>query len=403
MNYSQTLTWLFERLPMYQRVGPPAMRLGLDQMNRLSAALGDVHRSTKCIHIAGTNGKGSTAHMLASVLQTAGYTVGLYTSPHLKDFRERIKINGQAVDEKSVVDFVNQNLSIVEEGGYSFFEVTVGMAFSIFAKAQVDVAIVEVGLGGRLDATNIITPILSVITHISKDHQQFLGDTIAAIASEKAGIIKENIPVVLAKNEKVVQQVITNKAKSTSSPIFFAEEVSPNEYTTDLLGDYQKENLANVTMAITALSEFNVEEKHLIQGLQSVVKNTGFLGRWQILQDSPKVIADVAHNVAGIAAVIEQIKTMKYDHLHIVFGMVKDKDFGQISAYLPKDASYYFCSPNVIRSKAVDQLFAEASQLGFRGATHDSVASALAAAKQEASVSDIILVCGSLFVVTEVL
>mgnify|MGYP001236998931 FL=1 len=311
MNYSQTLTWLFERLPMYQRVGPPAMRLGLDQMNRLSAALGDPHRSTKCIHIAGTNGKGSTAHMLASVLQTAGYTVGLYTSPHLKDFRERIKINGQAVDEKSVVDFVNQNLSIVEEGGYSFFEVTVGMAFSIFAKAQVDVAIVEVGLGGRLDATNIITPILSVITHISKDHQQFLGDTIAAIASEKAGIIKENVPVVLAKNEKVVQQVLIDKAKSTSSPIFFAEEVSPNEYTTDLLGDYQIENLANVTMAITALSEFNVEEKHLIQGLQSVVKNTGFQGRWQILQDSPKVIADVAHNVAGIAAVIEQINTIR--------------------------------------------------------------------------------------------
>ena len=403
MNYSQTLTWLFERLPMYQRVGPPAMRLGLDQMNRLSAALGDPHRSTKSIHIAGTNGKGSTAHMLASVLQTAGYTVGLYTSPHLKDFRERIKINGQAVDEKSIVDFVNQNLSIVEEGGYSFFEVTVGMAFSIFAKAQVDVAIVEVGLGGRLDATNIITPILSVITHISKDHQQFLGDTIAAIASEKAGIIKENIPVVLAKNEKVVQQVIINKAKSTSSPIFFAEEVSQNEYTTDLLGDYQKENLANVTMAITVLSEFNVEEKHLIEGLQSVVKNTGFQGRWQILQDSPKVIADVAHNAAGIAAVIEQIKTMKHEHLHIVFGMVKDKDFGQISVYLPKDASYYFCSPKVIRSKAVDQLFAEASQLGFRGATHNSVTSALAAAKQEASPSDIILVCGSLFVVTEVL
>ena len=403
MNYSQTLTWLFERLPIYQRVGPPAMRLGLDQMNRLSTALGDPHRSTKCIHIAGTNGKGSTAHMLASVLQTAGYTVGLYTSPHLKDFRERIKINGQAVGEKSVIDFVNQNLAILEEGGYSFFEVTVGMAFSFFAKAQVDVAIVEVGLGGRLDATNIITPILSVITHISKDHQQFLGDTIAAIASEKAGIIKEKIPIVLAKNEKVVQQVIIDKAKSTSSPIFFAEEVSPNEYTTDLLGDYQKENLANVTMAITALSEFNVQKKHLIQGLQSVVINTGFQGRWQILQDSPKVIADVAHNAAGIAAVIEQIKTMKYDHLHIVFGMVNDKDFEQISAYLPKDASYYFCSPKVIRSKAVDQLFAEASQLGFRGATHDSVASALAAAKQEAFLSDIILVCGSLFVVTEVL
>jgi len=403
MNFSQTLTWLFERLPMYQRVGPPAMRLGLDQMNRLSAALGDPHGSTKCIHIAGTNGKGSTAHMLASVLQTAGYTVGLYTSPHLKDFRERIKINGQAVDKKSVVDFVNQNLEVLEEGGYSFFEVTVGMAFSIFAKAQVDVAIVEVGLGGRLDATNIITPILSVITHISKDHQQFLGDTIAAIAGEKAGIIKENIPVVLAKNEKVVQQVIIDKAKSTSSPILFAEPASQIEYTTDLLGDYQKENLANVTMAITALSEFNVEEKQLIEGLQSVVKNTGFQGRWQILQETPKVIADIAHNAAGIAAVIEQIKTIKYNHLHIVFGMVKDKDFGQISTHLPKDASYYFCSPNVIRSKEVDQLFAEASQLGIRGAKYDTVASALDVAKQEASPADIILVCGSLFVVTEVL
>ena len=260
MNYSQTLTWLFERLPIYQRVGPPAMRLGLDQMNRLCTALGDPHRSTKCIHIAGTNGKGSTAHMLASILQTAGYTVGLYTSPHLKDFRERIKINGQVVDEKSVIDFVNQNLAILEEGGYSFFEVTVGMAFSFFAKAQVDVAIVEVGLGGRLDATNIITPILSVITHISKDHQQFLGHTIAAIASEKAGIIKENIPVVLAKNEKVVQQVIIDKAKSTSSPIFFAGEVSQKQYTKDFIVDYQKENLANATMAITALSELNIEK-----------------------------------------------------------------------------------------------------------------------------------------------
>jgi len=388
---------------MFQRSGPAAYKANLDGTKAVCSMLGNPEKDLKFVHIAGTNGKGTVAHMLSAILQTAGYKVGLYTSPHLKDFRERIKINGQAVDEKSVIDFVNQNLTILEEGGYSFFEVTVGMAFSIFAKAQVDVAIVEVGLGGRLDATNIITPILSVITHISKDHKQFLGDTIAAIASEKAGIIKENIPVVLAKNEKVVQQVIIDKAKSTSSPIFFAEEVSQNEYTTDLSGDYQKENLANVSMAITALSELDVEEKHLIQGLQSVVKNTGFQGRWQILQDSPKVIVDVAHNAAGIAAVIEQIKTMKYNHLHIVFGMVNDKDFGQISAYLPKDANYYFCSPNVLRSKAVDQLFAEASQLGFRGATHDSVASALDAAKQGASISDIILVCGSLFVVTEVL
>ena len=213
MNYSQTLAWLFQRLPMYQRVGAPAIRLGLDQMNRLSSALGNPHRSLKCIHIAGTNGKGSTAHMLASVLQTAGNTVGLYTSPHLHDFRERIKINGQPIDKNTVVDFVNENLETLEAGNYSFFEATVGMAFLSFAQAQVDVAIIEVGLGGRLDATNIITPILSVITHISEDHQQFLGDTIEAIAEEKAGIIKEKVPVVLGHNEKTVQKVIIEKDK----------------------------------------------------------------------------------------------------------------------------------------------------------------------------------------------
>ena len=252
MNYNQTLAWLFKRLPMYQRVGTPAMRLGLDQMNRLSAALGNPHRSLKCIHIAGTNGKGSTAHMLASVLQTAGYTVGLYTSPHLKDFRERIKINGQPIDKENVVDFVNQHLEKFEAGNYSFFEATVGMAFSSFAQAQVDVAIIEVGLGGRLDATNIITPILSVITHISKDHQQFLGHTIEAIAGEKAGIIKEKVPIVLGQNEKTVKKVILEKAKSTSSNVFFANQTE--SYTTDLLGDYQKENLATAYMAIQALT-----------------------------------------------------------------------------------------------------------------------------------------------------
>ena len=399
MNYNQTLAWLFKRLPMYQRVGTPAMRLGLDQMNRLSAALGNPHRSLKCIHIAGTNGKGSTAHMLASVLQTAGYTVGLYTSPHLKDFRERIKINGQPIDKENVVDFVNQHLEKLEAGNYSFFEATVGMAFSSFAQAQVDVAIIEVGLGGRLDATNIITPILSVITHISKDHQQFLGHTIEAIAGEKAGIIKQKVPVVLGHNQKTVKKVILEKAKSTSSTVFFANQTE--SYTTDLLGDYQKENLATAYMAIQALTEFDINENHIREGLQSVTKNTGLKGRWEILEDSPMVIADVAHNEAGIRAVMNQLKSMTYDQLHIVFGMVEDKEFDQIHQQLPKDATYYFCSPKVVRAKAVDQLFSEASRFGYNGKPHDSVSDALEDAKKMASPSDIILVCGSLFVVAE--
>ena len=401
MNYSQTLAWLFKRLPMYQRVGAPAMRLGLDQMKSLSAALGNPHRSLKCIHIAGTNGKGSTAHMLASVLQTAGYTVGLYTSPHLHDFRERIKINGQPIDKNTVVDFVNENLETLEAGNYSFFEATVGMAFLSFAQAQVDVAIIEVGLGGRLDATNIITPILSVITHISEDHQQFLGDTIEAIAGEKAGIIKEKVPVVLGYNEKSVQKVIIEKAKSTSSTVFFAKQTE--SYATDLLGDFQKENLATAKMALQVLQEFDLGEKHIHEGFREVVKNTGLQGRWQVIADSPTVIADVAHNKAGIRAVMNQLKSVTYDHLYIVFGMVEDKDFKQIQKQLPKDATYYFCSPKVVRAKAVDQLFAEANRLGYNGKPYESVSAALDAAKTMASPSDIILVCGSLFVVAEVI
>ena len=401
MNYSQTLAWLFKRLPMYQRVGAPAIRLGLDQMNSLSAALGNPHRSLKCIHIAGTNGKGSTAHMLASVLQTAGYTVGLYTSPHLHDFRERIKINGQPIDKNTVVDFVNENLETLEAGNYSFFEATVGMAFLSFAQAQVDVAIIEVGLGGRLDATNIITPILSVITHISEDHQQFLGDTIEAIAGEKAGIIKEKVPVVLGYNEKSVQKVIIEKAKSTSSTVFFAKQTE--SYATDLLGDFQKENLATAKMALQVLTEFDLGEKHIHEGFREVVKNTGLQGRWQVIADSPTVIADVAHNKAGIGAVMNQLKSVTYDHLYIVFGMVEDKDFKQIQKQLPKDATYYFCSPKVVRAKAVDQLFAEANRLGYNGKPYESVSAALDAAKTMASPSDIILVCGSLFVVAEVI
>ena len=310
-------------------------------------------------------------------------------------------IRDRPIDKGIVVDFVNDNLETLEAGNYSFFEATVGMAISSFAKARVDVAIIEVGLGGRLDATNIITPILSIITHISKDHQQFLGNTIKAIAAEKAGIIKENVPVVLGQNKESVRNVILDKAKSLSSPVFFANQIKA--YATDLVGDYQKENLVTAYMALQVLTEFDVNEDHIREGLQAVAKNTGLQGRWQIIADSPKVIADVAHNEAGIAAVMNQLQSMTYDHLHIVFGMVEDKDFDQIQQHLPKDAAYYFCSPKVVRAKSVDQLLAEASLFGYNGKPYASVSDALYAAKTMASPSEIILICGSLFVVAEVI
>ena len=279
MNYQQTLTWLFDRLPMYQRVGAPAMRFGLDNMQTLSTALGDPHRKFKSVHIAGTNGKGSTAHMLASVLQMAGYKVGLYTSPHLKDFRERIRINGTPIEEDVVVDFVAKHHSFLISGNYSFFEVTVAMAFSVFANEEVDIAIVEVGMGGRLDATNIVTPILSIITHISNDHQQFLGESVEEIAFEKAGIIKPNVPVIIGKNTSEVQQVLIEIADAKSSPVTLFDPTKSLNYSTDLLGDYQQENLANVTAALEALDGFFVPDKALSMGLLQVASNTGLQGR----------------------------------------------------------------------------------------------------------------------------
>jgi dihydrofolate synthase/folylpolyglutamate synthase len=403
MNYQQTLTWLFDRLPMYQRVGAPAMRFGLDNMQTLSTALGDPHRKFKSVHIAGTNGKGSTAHMLASVLQMAGYKVGLYTSPHLKDFRERIRINGTPIEEDVVVEFVAKHYSILISGNYSFFEVTVAMAFSVFANEEVDIAIVEVGMGGRLDATNIVTPILSIITHISNDHQQFLGESVEEIAFEKAGIIKPNVPVIIGKNTSEVQQVLIEIADAKSSPVTLFDPTKSLNYSTDLLGDYQQENLANVTAALEALDGFLVPEKALSMGLLQVASNTGLQGRWQVLGDQPKVIADVAHNEAGISSIMKQVRSMQFAKLHIVFGMVNDKDFGRIACHLPKDAVYYLCSPNVIRAKPVSALVNEFTDLGFVGHTCDSVSAALSLARSKASSSDLVLVCGSLFTVAEVI
>ncbi|MGB0198553.1 MAG: bifunctional folylpolyglutamate synthase/dihydrofolate synthase [Flavobacteriaceae bacterium] len=401
MNYSQTLDWLYARLPMYQRVGAPAMRLGLDNIVTLSQALGNPETQFKSIHVAGTNGKGSSSHMLASVLQTAGYKVGLYTSPHLKDFRERIRINGIPIPKNRVVDFVAQHQILFERGKYSFFELTVALAFSEFAHEKVDIAIVEVGLGGRLDATNIIKPALCLITNISKDHQQFLGDTLPEIASEKAGIIKPGVPVVVGENADEVLKVLIDKATDVGAPWVLAK--TGQALATDLLGDYQKANVEGVITVISQLKDFEISQQQLEEGLRNVVKNTGLQGRWQVLAQKPLTIADVAHNGSGIEAVMRQLTSLPKKKLHIVFGMVADKDFSSIASFLPNTAVYYFCSPCVVRAKAVSQLTEEASLHGLNGEAYVSVEHALMSAQQNADIDDIIFVGGSVFTVAEVL
>lgn len=401
MNYTQTLDWLYARLPMYQRVGAPAMRLGLDNIRALSGALGNPQTQFKSIHIAGTNGKGSSSHMLASVLQTAGYKVGLYTSPHLKDFRERIRINGVPIAKKQVVDFVAEHRDLFERDKYSFFELTVALAFKEFATEQVDIAIIEVGLGGRLDATNIISPELCLITSISKDHQQFLGDTLPEIAAEKAGIVKEGIPVVIGENPDVVVQVLTDKADNVGAKWRLAQEAHP--LPTDLLGVYQKANVKGVITAISLLKDFNVSQQQLEEGLLGVVKNTGLQGRWQVLSENPLTIADVAHNASGIETVMAQLETLPQKKLHIVFGMVADKDFAALASYLPSTAAYYFCSPQVARAKAVATLAKEAAHCGLTGGAYATVQEAFRAAQQKADAGDVIFVGGSVFTVAEVL
>jgi dihydrofolate synthase/folylpolyglutamate synthase len=403
MNYTQTLDWLYARLPMYQRIGAPAMRLGLENIQQLTSALGNPERQFKSIHIAGTNGKGSSSHMLASVLQTAGYKVGLYTSPHLKDFSERIRINGNPITEKRVVDFVAQHKSLFEKGAFSFFELTVAMAFWQFALEKVDIAIVEVGLGGRLDATNIIHPEICLITSISKDHQQFLGNTLKEIAAEKAGIIKPKVQVVIGHNPDEVVKVLTEKADEVGAPWVLASEQYTHPLETDLKGSYQKPNLIGVMAVISLLKDFEISQQQLEAGLRNVVQNTGLKGRWQVLSNAPLTIADVAHNASGIESVMKQLSDLPKNKLHIVYGMVSDKDFFSLAPYLPVTAHYYFCSPDVVRAKEAAQLAEEAKERGFFGDTYASVQEAYMGAQQNALVDDVIFVGGSVFTVAEVL
>ena len=406
MTYSETLNWLFNQLPMYQLQGASAYKKDLTNVHVLMDYLGHPESQLQCIHVAGTNGKGSCSHMLASVLQEAGFKVGLYTSPHLKDFRERIKINGQMVSEAFVCDFVNQHQSFFEANDMSFFEMSVGLAFDYFTKEKIDIAIIEVGMGGRLDATNIISPLVSVITNIGLDHTQFLGNTLTAIAAEKAGIIKSNIPVVIGEYTSETQPVFLATAKANQSSLYFASDLIATAYPSDLIGDYQIHNKKTVLQTLTVLNQqtnFKTTETDWEKGLAQVVKNTGLEGRWQQLGTYPKIICDTAHNTHGLSVVLNQIQKESFDQLHFVLGVVNDKDLDEVLPLFPKNAIYYFCKPNIPRGLEAAILAQKATPFGLNGKIYNSVSAAYENAKQNAQPTDFIYVGGSTFVVAEIL
>ncbi len=389
---------------MYQRSGTIAFKTKLDNSYALDAYLGHPHHQFKSIHVAGTNGKGSTSHMLASVFQEAGYKVGLYTSPHLKDFRERIKVNGQPCPTDYVVDFVDQHQEFLIHQQLSFFEMTVGMAFDYFAIQEVDIAVIEVGLGGRLDSTNIITPVLSVITNIGWDHMNMLGNSLEAIAAEKAGIIKDEIPVVIGESLAETRAVFEHIANERKAPIHFAEAAPFYPHSLDLKGSYQKYNArtAFVTLEILKNDGWEIEETHIEKGLSSVVKNTGLMGRWQWLSHAPNTVCDTAHNKEGLQQVMRQLQEEDYHQLHLVLGVVNDKDLDAILPLFPRNGMYYFCRPDIPRGLEAEKLSEAALSHGLKGDTYRSVQSALQAASKAAGPRDLIYVGGSTFTVAEV-
>jgi dihydrofolate synthase / folylpolyglutamate synthase len=405
MTYQETISWLFQQLPQYQRVGGAAYKANLDNIERLAKRLDHPEKKFRSIHVAGTNGKGSTSHMLASILQEAGYKVGLYTSPHLTDFRERIRINGKMIPKRKVVEFINENGDFFSEHPCSFFEMTVGLAFDHFSKEQVDIAVIEVGLGGRLDSTNIITPEVSVITNIGKDHMQFLGNSLAEIAREKAGIIKEEIPVIIGETTEETLSVFEEIARIKNAKLRLVNRSSALSYTSDLKGNYQ---LANMRLTVATVEElrqigWNIEEIAVREGLLKVVENTGLQGRWQVLQKSPMVVCDTAHNKEGLQIVLPQLLSLSYRKLHIVLGVVKDKSLDDILPLFPDSAIYYFCQPAVERGLEADSLASAAHRRGLRGIEHSSVNQAFKAALSDADAEDVIFIGGSTFVVAEVL
>ncbi|MCT4699792.1 bifunctional folylpolyglutamate synthase/dihydrofolate synthase [Tenacibaculum haliotis] len=402
MTYQETVDWMFAQLPMYQNQGKTAFKKDLTNSIALSDELGNPEKKFKTIHVGGTNGKGSTSHMIAAVLQEAGYKVGLYTSPHLKNFTERIRINGEEIGKQSVVEFISENKQFLEAQHLSFFEMTVGMAFDYFGKQQVDIAIIEVGLGGRLDSTNIITPEVSVITNIGLDHTQFLGETLPEIAFEKAGIIKNGVPVVIGERQKEVESVFITKADACNAEILFASKEDFN-YKTDLLGDYQANNIKTAVKTIQQLKEFKISAKNIKKGLLNVVKNTNLKGRWQILQTAPKIICDTAHNKEGLSYTLNQLKKEKFKIAHIVLGMVSDKSLKDVLPLFPTEAVYYFCKPAIPRGMSEKTLKEAAKEYNLIGESFDSVNQAFEAAKLRASKEDVVYVGGSTFVVAEIL
>ncbi len=422
MNFEETVAFLYNQLPVFQRQGKSAYKDNLDNTLALDAYFNHPHQNFKSIHVAGTNGKGSTSHMLASVLQEAGYRVGLYTSPHLVDMRERIKVNGQMMEKDFVVDFVANNSAYIQELKPSFFELMVMMSFEYFKQQKVDVAIMEVGMGGRLDSTNIINPEVSVITNIGLDHTQFLGDTLQKIAGEKAGIIKADIPVVIGESQVETRSVFEQKAASVNAPIYFAQDIYPEVQSTlegtlqhitlkdqtfdlDLLGGYQKQNLRTALVAISILQQkgFSFSVTQIKKGLSQVIANTGLNGRWQVLQQNPLTVCDTGHNKEGLRYVVEQIKQTSYQKLHMVLGMVSDKDAASTLALLPNDAQYYLCQPEIPRAMEVNILAESAQNIGLSFSIHPKVADAIQAAQHAASANDFIFIGGSTFVVAEAL
>ncbi|WOC39778.1 folylpolyglutamate synthase/dihydrofolate synthase family protein [Polaribacter sp. HL-MS24] len=402
MNYQETLDWMFAQLPMYQREGTSAFKKDLTNIIAFSKELNAPETKFRSIHVGGTNGKGSTSHMLASILQEAGYRVGLYTSPHLKNFTERIRINGEEIPSEKVVTFIEKNKTFLEQQQLSFFEMTVGMAFDYFANEQVDIAIIEVGLGGRLDSTNIIIPEVAVITNIGFDHTQFLGETLPEIAFEKAGIIKENVPVVIGERQEEVVAVFLNKAIETTSNIVFASE-NTTHYKTDLLGNYQKKNVLTALAAIEQLKGFDVSREQLQNGLLRVAQNTNLKGRWQILKEQPMVICDTAHNKEGLEIVLNQLRNLSYSRLHFVLGVVSDKDLERILPMFPTKATYYFCKPNIPRGLSEVILQEKASEFNLKGKKYESVEKAYSEALLNANQNDMIYIGGSTFVVAEII
>ena len=405
MNYSQTTAWMFSRLPMYQKQGASAYKKDLSRTQLLSSYLNQPEQNFKSVHIGGTNGKGSTAHMMAAVLQQAGYKVGLYTSPHLKDFRERIRIDGHKIPEAFVIEFIQKHKTFLESQQLSFFEMTVGLAFEFFFQKRVDIAIIEVGLGGRLDSTNIISPELSVITNIGLDHTQFLGDTLQKIANEKAGIIKANTPVVIGETQTEVNAIFTQKASALKSDIYFADLEISQVLDCSLLGNYQQKNIKTAIKALGVLETrgFSISQQQLKKGLLSVQKHTGLRGRWELLSKSPNIICDTAHNKEGLKLVIAQLQQQAFKRLHIVLGVLAEKSLDSFTDIFPKKAKYYFCQPNIPRAMDVKLLTQTFNKKGYKGQGYDSVQKAFTTAKEQALKEDLIFVGGSTFVVAEVL